>query len=72
MKELPEFVSQHQAAEIIGISPYDVMGLVVTKVITSSSYTQIPLKAVGDYVKELKGWDGEYTDLFIHQTLNGN
>jgi hypothetical protein len=67
---LPEFVSPQQAGKILDMSDWEVRSLVTTKKLTSSSYEEIPLRAVGQYIGELKGWDGDYTDTFMNQRLN--
>jgi hypothetical protein len=65
----PETVPVKVAAELMGISPYEVRSKVVSKELSSVSYEDINLDSIGKWLMENKGWEQEYTEMFIHVTL---
>lgn len=68
--QFPEKISVQVAAELLGISPYEVKTMVVNKTINSTSYEMIDLAEVAKLLISRHGWDQDYTEIFIHQTLN--
>jgi hypothetical protein len=68
-ESFPETVALNVACELLGLSPYEIRFKVLSRQISSLSYEDINLKSIAHYLMEVKGWDQDYTELFIHQTL---
>lgn len=65
---LPETLNMQQACMVLGMSRLDIRNEIVAGRLTET-IGEISTGSVGDYLMEMKGWDQEYTELFIHQSI---
>jgi hypothetical protein len=71
-ERLPKKITTIVAALCLGMGPYDVRWLVVSKQIQSESYEEIPVESIGKYLMEKKGWDQPYVETFLFEKLCQN
>jgi hypothetical protein len=69
---LPETISKYKAALILGLSPYQVMALVTTKKIQSTSYEEISVAGIAKYLMHEKGYEQDYVEFFLNDRLCQN
>ncbi len=69
---LPETISKYRTAVVLGLSTFEVMTLVTTKQIQSSSYEEIPVAGIAKFLGRERGYDQDYIEYFLYEMICQN